>query len=156
MKTKEVIKQLQELDPSGEEEVVVWGTDILFIERLPAYYDGFPEILIRDEKGYTTGAKIKYGGDKIKIHTASIEDELFDDPSLPVEVDNRHKDWLINLRKESIKFYENYIKEHPDTPNLYYYKEMINAGNKALEKDMVEEKSLYGKIVDKVKKIWEK
>ena len=48
MKTKELIKQLQELDPTGECQVFGDG-DIYCLEKVPWYYDGRPGILIRDE-----------------------------------------------------------------------------------------------------------
>ena len=49
MKTKELIKELQELDPTGETEVVCGCGDIYFVEELPAYYDGRLGVLIKDE-----------------------------------------------------------------------------------------------------------
>ena len=79
MKTKELIRQLQEADPSGEEEVCVDNVDIHFIETLPAYYDGKSQVLIRDRdcQYYNiTGAKYRRNGLKVQIHSLSIVDAL--------------------------------------------------------------------------------
>lgn len=48
MKSKELIKQLQEIDPSGEIEVGVGRSDIYFVSKYPAYYDGPNFILTKD------------------------------------------------------------------------------------------------------------
>ena len=77
MKTKELIRQLQDADPSGEIEVCVGNVDIHFVERLEAYYDGTLQVLTRDEtrKGYKiVGGKYKRTGSKINLHTLSISD----------------------------------------------------------------------------------
>lgn len=79
MKTKEVIRQLMEADPSGEEEVCVGNIDIHFIESLPAYYDGSLQVLTRDpnSKYYNiTGGKYRRSGTKINIRTLSITDAI--------------------------------------------------------------------------------
>lgn len=79
MKTKEVIRQLMEADPSGEEEVCVGNVDIHFIESAPAYYDGALQVLTRDpnNKYYNvTGGKYRRSGTKINIHTLSITDAI--------------------------------------------------------------------------------
>ena len=89
MKTKELIRQLQEKDPGGEEEVCVGNEDIFFVEYEPAYYDGSLQILVRDEekKPYynIVGAKFRRSGSKIQIHTVSIAMAIMDNPDLPVE-----------------------------------------------------------------------
>lgn len=88
MKTKELIRQLQEADPSGEEEVSVGNVDIHFVDREPAYYDGCLQVLVRDEnnKFYNiTGAKVVSNGNKVVIHTLSITDALWDNAELPID-----------------------------------------------------------------------
>lgn len=50
MKTKELIRRLQEEDPTGELEVTVGKTDIYFIQTLPGYYDGCYQVLKRDQE----------------------------------------------------------------------------------------------------------
>lgn len=91
MKTKELIRRLQEADPSGEVECCVGNLDILFVSKEPAYYDGRLQVLERDaskEPYYNVvGAKIVGSGAKMQIHTLSIEDALVDHPDMPVECD---------------------------------------------------------------------
>lgn len=79
MKTKELIRRLQEEDPSGEIEVCVGNVDIHFVERMPAYYDGSLQVLIRNKntKYYNiVGGKYVRSGDKVNIHTLSITDAI--------------------------------------------------------------------------------
>lgn len=79
MKTKEVIRQLNEADPTGEVDVCIDNVDIHFIDREPAYYDGPLQVLVRDEAkpGYNiVGAKYKRSGEKVQIHTLSVSDAI--------------------------------------------------------------------------------
>jgi hypothetical protein len=89
MKSKELIRLLQVLDPTGETEVFVGSTPIYFLEKLPAYYDGYPQMLVQDETEGShyniIGAKYLGSGDKIRIHIMSIDDILFDDYEAPVD-----------------------------------------------------------------------
>jgi hypothetical protein len=82
MKTKELIRQLNEEDPTGELEVCVDGEDIFTVLNLPAYYDGPQQILIRDEKLSPyydiVGAIINKEGRKVKIQTIDLECAMFD------------------------------------------------------------------------------
>lgn len=89
MKTKKLIQLLQEEDPSGELECCVGNVDIYFVSKEPAYYDGRQEILVRDEANpyyNVTGAKITGRGDKIQFHLLSIDDAIWNDPELPVDL----------------------------------------------------------------------
>ncbi len=89
MKTKKLIEILNDLDPSGELECCVDNQDIFFVEKLPAYYDGRQEILIRDESNpyyNVIGAKITSRGTKLKIRTLSIEDAIWDNVNLPIDL----------------------------------------------------------------------
>lgn len=92
MKTKELIRQLQEADPSGELDCCMeTTTDIDFVERLPAFYDGIQEILVRDpnkdREDYNIVGGIFTGeGVKVCIRSYSIEDALWDyDGKFPIE-----------------------------------------------------------------------
>lgn len=80
MKVKELIKQLMDADPTGNEEVVVNNIDIHFVEELPGYYDGAYQILHRDESKKDcwniTGGEYRRSGSKIQIHTLAISDIL--------------------------------------------------------------------------------
>jgi len=90
MKTRELIRQLQEADPSGGLDCCIeTTTDIYFVERLPAYYDGTQEILVRDpnKENYNIVGGIFTGeGVKVCIRSYSIEDALWDyDGKFPIE-----------------------------------------------------------------------
>ena len=90
LKTRELVKQLQEADPTGELEVTVGKTDIHFLQTLPGYYDGYYEVLVRDENLIdcynVVGAEIRGTGYHVCIETFSIQDMLHDDPSAPVTI----------------------------------------------------------------------
>ena len=122
MKTKELIRQLQEADPTGEEEVCVGNTDIHFVEVLPAYYDGRLQVLKRDETcNYYNiiGAEFVAEGKKIAIHPLSIKDAIFNDPNLPVSFERCDscmnceylKEWVEDWRKETRKIYDEVDKD---------------------------------------------
>lgn len=146
MKTKELVRQLQKEDPSGELEVCVDNIDILHVSREPAYYDGCQEILIRDvnTKCYDiVGVKITSKGTKIKIHPLSIEDAIFEDPGLPVEIDTdftneESNQWRRNnvkkWRQEAIKVLEE-IENESSGPKDEYMLKRIEAGKKKLEEE---------------------
>lgn len=84
MKTKELIRLLQETDPSGEEHCCVDNIDIVSINKTPAYYDGCREEVILNESGDPISAKIIREGYKINISTLSIQDLLYMDPGLTI------------------------------------------------------------------------
>jgi hypothetical protein len=90
MKSKELIKRLQEEDPSGEGHVVVDNKDIFFLEWKPGYWDGRYTVLVRDEKKKPyydiVGAEYRSDGDKLNINTMDWEDVLLDDPDAPIKV----------------------------------------------------------------------
>lgn len=94
MKTKKLIRLLQEADPSGEEEVCVGNVDILAVYKEPAYWDGDLQKLIRDEENTfynVIGAEIIRNGFKIQIYTHSIKDAILDNSELPVTGNITHK-----------------------------------------------------------------
>lgn len=146
MKTKELIRKLNKADPSGELDVCVDNIDILFVAAHPAYWDGCQEILIRDpnSKYYNViGAKITSKGTKIKIHTLSIDDAIFEDPGLPVEFDThfineehnqRFKKSVRKWRKEAIKVLEEIENENPELREDYILKR-IEAGKRKIEEE---------------------
>lgn len=87
MKTRELIRQLNLADPSGELECVVDGTaDLFFIERAHSYYDGTPWIAVRDAgTGYNvTGVKL-LDEPKVILRTFDAVLALSDDPNLRIE-----------------------------------------------------------------------
>lgn len=83
MKTKELIRQLQEADPSGELECTVDGVDIFAVWTEPGYYDGPYEILIRDPDlaPYydVVGGIISTEGTKVRIRAMSLRTALLEE-----------------------------------------------------------------------------
>jgi hypothetical protein len=89
MKTKDLIAELQEADPSGEIEVCVNNVDIFTVTTGPAYYDGRLQVLTRDpaKKPYfdIVGGKYVTSGSKVVIETMSITDVLWDNPDAEID-----------------------------------------------------------------------
>jgi hypothetical protein len=90
MTTAELIAALREVDPDGTTPVCVGNTDVYFVQRLPAYYDGCLQQLVHEErqrgKAWSIiGAKIVSGGEKVDIVAMSIRDVMCDMPDLPIE-----------------------------------------------------------------------
>ena len=82
LKTKELILQLQEADPTGEGHVFA-GDEVYSVEVLPFYYDGQPDILIlnENEKRYYNVIGIRQITSKdykIRLNTLGMEDVLYD------------------------------------------------------------------------------
>lgn len=92
MKTKELIRRLQEADPSGEAECVVDNHDIYFLDTVEGYWDGHHEVLVRDEAEQhffnVIGAKISGRGRKVRLNVLPIEEVMlgFNMPDLPVDL----------------------------------------------------------------------
>ena len=115
MKTKELIKQLQEADPTGETECCVDNKDIFFVDCEPSYWDGCLQILKRDHtsKHYNViGARYTTKGHKISIVTLSIEDAISEDPDLSIEYEGffdgcktmeRYQEAVKKWRKRTIR-----------------------------------------------------
>jgi hypothetical protein len=105
VKTAELIRRLQEADPSGEAECVVGTDDIYFVELLPSYYDGSPLLLVHDEalrdKAHSiVGARYMRSGNKVRITTMDLEAVLCDDPELPIETGPKYEERVQNARRE--------------------------------------------------------
>jgi hypothetical protein len=103
MKTRDLIAFLQKEDPDGDAECCVGNQDILFVEKQPAYYDGRLEVLERDANGYIKAGRVESNGFKVKIHTAGIEDIIYDNPELPVYINagnyNSNEEWANSVKK---------------------------------------------------------
>lgn len=130
MKTKELIRRLQEEDPTGEEEVILSdGSDIFTLESIPGYWDGCYTTLIRDPSKLPyydiIGAKYRSDGDKIRIRGMNWEDVLWDHPEYPVEVIDtfcakRMQNEVDKVREEIRQFYIEYNlkKKNRDGENI--------------------------------------
>lgn len=88
MKSSELIRRLQEEDPTGETEVCVGNLDIHFCSVEPSFWDGYLQVLSRDESKSPyynlTGGKYVSKGNKIVLHLMSISDVLREDPDRAV------------------------------------------------------------------------
>jgi hypothetical protein len=91
MKTRELIRRLQEADPSGEAECVVGNQDIFFTEPMTMGYDGRPVLLVRDASRQpyydVIGLRVPAAGEKVQLHLLSPEDVFDDLPDAPVHYD---------------------------------------------------------------------
>ena len=104
MKTKTLIKLLQDADPSGEEEVCVQNVDILSVHVEPAYYDGRLQVLERkpDTDYYDViGAKYRSDGIKVVITPLSITSAICEDTTLKVDYSGLLTEDSRNRAKES-------------------------------------------------------
>jgi hypothetical protein len=77
MKTKDLIKELQEADPSGESQVEIGNGGALYgVQRLPGYYDGWGEYIVRDENGEKYF--LDYKNDKVRLYWWDLKEYIFD------------------------------------------------------------------------------
>ena len=90
MKVSKLIAALQELDPTGEVEVVVGGDDITHADRTPGYYDGCYEVLQYNDKHEIVGVMVCSQLDKIKLVTWGARDQFWEEPDLVVEYDSEY------------------------------------------------------------------
>lgn len=94
MKTKDLIRRLQEADPSGELECCVGNNDILFVSTEASFYDGCLQVFERDksqEPFYNVvGLKYVSEGTKVSIHTLSVEDVILNDPDVKISFDSEY------------------------------------------------------------------
>ena len=105
MKTSELIRRLQEADPSGEEECFVGNEDIYFVTRMPMFYDGHPWQLIHDEavrdKAWSI-VGLKYparGSFKISIQTLNASEVLGDYPDITIECSEESRPYGEKIRE---------------------------------------------------------
>lgn len=98
MKTKILIRQLQEADPTGEVEVCVDNCDIGYVDLMAAYWDGPLQVLVRDENKII-GAKYKRTGNKVKIHPLSISDAISNDHEIVIDYSELDEERAINTKQ---------------------------------------------------------
>lgn len=104
MKTKELIRRLQEADPSGDIECCVGNVDVFYVENMPAYYDGTLQVLTRDpaKAPYydVVGGSYVRQGRKINIVTLAISSVL-DDPDVIIDYSQIGHEDLVKRYKDS-------------------------------------------------------
>lgn len=133
MKTKELIKLLQEADPEGECVVYSNGYGPIYcLENLPGYYDGPCPILIQDPANApyynVVGYKFSNSQPKLRLRSLDLEDALLNDPDLPVEYEdmdeddlNRYKESENKIRSEMKRIHaetDAWAKSQPQIPHL--------------------------------------
>jgi hypothetical protein len=95
MKTRELIRLLQDADPSGDIECCVGNHDIVSVGVEPAYHDGCLQVLVRDpaKTGICCdiiGARRTSKGQKLVIYDLGIHDVLLDQPDLLIEYETAY------------------------------------------------------------------
>lgn len=103
MKTRDLIRRLQDADPTGEAEVCVDNEDICWVHPMEAYWDGRLQVLERDGNR-VVGAKVTSMGTKVKIVHLSIEEAIYDNPELPVDlselgISRSVEEWTADIAK---------------------------------------------------------
>ncbi len=118
MKSKELIRRLQEADPEGEMEVCVGNVDIYFVEKKAAYWDGNLQVLQHDEakrgkQWSIIGLKIFEKGSKLDLNCVDAESLIYDKPDIDVDLSDLSEDprqrWqerIANWRKEGLDMNE--------------------------------------------------
>jgi hypothetical protein len=77
MKTKDLIKKLQEADPSGEEQCCIENSDIWDVIVEPAYYDGALVVIHeRNEDNMPLKGKRVRTGNKVNITPITMQDAI--------------------------------------------------------------------------------
>jgi hypothetical protein len=84
VKTSDVIRMLQEADPSGELDVCVFNEPVDVVERVPSHYNGALQRFTYDVDGTPKEGEFTVYGYKVLITTRSIADEIWNNPELPV------------------------------------------------------------------------
>lgn len=116
MKSKDLISQILDADPTGECECVVGGCDIFSVDREPGYYDGPYQVLVRDHTKdcyNVVGGKITSLGTKVDISIMPLKDAMFEalfhGKEFPVEIETsdamrqRYEDMVEKWRKKILK-----------------------------------------------------
>lgn len=124
MKTRELIELLQKADPDGNTEVTIGNSQISYIDRLPAYYDGKMQKILYDKDYVPRIGILCSSGNKIVIHYTSIDDALSNNPFMTIIKDSGEVPpdyevkWIEHSRSESLKIsddiYVTYRKDQDD------------------------------------------
>jgi len=132
MKTKELIEQLQLEDPTGELEVCMGNEPIVGAHTLPAYYDGCPFSLLRDDKGNLVGIKRTSNGYIVSITSYDISDLLLDYPKLKIEYETDYAKKHYFERDEKTR---QKMKDILDECELDTFTDWVYGRSKAIKSD---------------------
>ena len=135
MKTKELIKLLQEADPTGESYVRMDGGIPICVELKPGYYDGSYSYYDEDRK-YC----ISKMGTKVDIHTTSIFDYVMDN------MGSYPNNKTIEDVLEQFNFYLGDTEEQNNSQKERYVQQIIDAYNENIKID----EQLYKKALDEM------
>jgi hypothetical protein len=118
LKTKNFIKNLQKIDPSGELHVSgIDGGALTWVERLSGYYDG-PGVYTEDDKFI-----IDYLNEKIVIHTEDEDDFIWnnegDYSNIVVKTDSK------DCKKEYEEKFKKISEEYKNCHNKQLYEQMF-------------------------------
>ena len=118
MKTSELIRLLQEADPSGEVECCINNHDIYSVELSPAFHDGFLEILVRGHnlRPYydVVGGIIRRTGQKIWLRSLPLVDAVCDarNKDFPIDIEETHLETRQHIEKEVRKWRNEAMQAH--------------------------------------------
>ena len=117
MKTKELIRLLAEADPSGEIECCIDNHDIHFVYTSEAYWDGYLEVLEREQNnhGYNIiGAEYVDTGKKLNIRSLSTSDAILSNPYLPIRYNGnsvRYREYDNKMRQRTEDLKDRLLRE---------------------------------------------
>lgn len=129
MKSKELIRRLQEQDPTGEVEVCVRGEDVHTVERIPAYYDGPFQVLIRDpEKApyyNVVGMRFRRNtGEKVVVKTLGYASVVFMNPDATLDVSDLDQERQEEVRRTWEGWAEK-SRQHTRELHWEYFREFV-------------------------------
>jgi len=109
MKTKELIRQLQEMDPEGELHVTGDSGAILDVQRMPGYYDG-PGHYMEDSDCFPSNYAIDYKNDKVVITCISVDEFIWNHEGDYSKIDlimnnSEKKDYIESFKKEADRYH---------------------------------------------------
>ena len=125
MTVGELIAELKDYDQDAI--VCTGGNDsISYTECLPAYYDGRLVNVSSNEYGDPIKIEVDVKGTKVKIHSYGIEDDVFENPRIEIEVNGKgfsekYNEW----RQEGLDYERHARKKYDSYEYLSKYDDML-------------------------------
>lgn len=128
MKTKDIIKELQEIDPSGETHVRFQSGELIGFERKEGYYDG--AYTYKDDQDRFV---ITDKGEKIDAYFEEISDMIWEYKGNLEEIENKI---VVDLSKKDARkdFLERVIKPEAEKAREWHRKSLEEFTFKVLKK----------------------
>lgn len=125
MKTNQLIKLLQKLDPEGFLEVCIQGPNlcgaaILGAVNVPSYYDGPANKIQRNDKGHIVGGVYSSEGRKITLNVTTISNLVNDEV---LSLDQVSYSEVADTYKDKLQKYHSYLDENNKDINYTIVKE---------------------------------